>query len=270
MDKNPKKQNDIDDNLDNFFNVDDKDIDDLIKQAESDLKSDEAQGKKETKKKKKKSKKNKEKEQSNEDKEMEEFRKWKAQKEKAEKNKKEKEESDDEEKEDEENDNDNDSNEEETFSVDDFPPKVLNKINKKDLRIVFTTIEKCDMKYTEGLDCVNDGDYEFAMDYFKNANSSYLALNKLVQSKTDVYPPEFRNIVSSKITEKIKLVQNEAKKCSKLKKENAQKRNVNQNIANYNYNINYQNNAQNKPQNQKIYMILKRTKWTKKLSLKLW
>ena len=251
MDKNPKKQNDIDDNLDNFFNVDDKDIDDLIKQAESDLKSDEAQGKKETKKKKKKSKKNKEKEQSNEDKEMEEFRKWKAQKEKAEKNKKEKEESDDEEKEDEENDNDNDSNEEETFSVDDFPPKVLNKINKKDLRIVFTTIEKCDMKYTEGLDCVNDGDYEFAMDYFKNANSSYLALNKLVQSKTDVYPPEFRNIVSSKITEKIKLVQNEAKKCSKLKKENAQKRNVNQNITNYNYNINYQNNAQNKPQNQK-------------------
>ena len=251
MDKNPKKQNDIDDNLDNFFNVDDKDIDDLIKQAESDLKSDEAQGKKETKKKKKKSKKNKEKEQSNEDKEMEEFRKWKAQKEKAEKNKKEKEESDDEEKEDEENDNDNDSNEEETFSVDDFPPKVLNKINKKDLRIVFTTIEKCDMKYTEGLDCVNDGDCEFAMDYFKNANSSYLALNKLVQSKTDVYPPEFRNIVSSKITEKIKLVQNEAKKCSKLKKENAQKRNVNQKIANYNYNINYQNNAQNKPQNQK-------------------
>ena len=251
MDKNPKKQNDIDDNLDNFFNVDDKDIDDLIKQAESDLKSDEAQGKKETKKKKKKSKKNKEKEQSNEDKEMEEFRKQKAQKEKAEKNKKEKEESDDEEKEAEENDNDNDSNEEETFSVDDFPPKVLNKINKKDLRIVFTTIEKCDMKYTEGLDCVNDGDYEFAMDYFKNANSSYLALNKLVQSKTDVYPPEFRNIVSSKITEKIKLVQNEAKKCSKLKKENAQKRNVNQNIANYNYNINYQNNAQNKPQNQK-------------------
>ena len=247
MDKNPKKQNDIDDNLDNFFNVDDKDIDDLIKQAESDLKSDEAQGKKETKKKKKKSKKNKEKEQSNEDKEMEEFRKWKAQKEKAEKNKKEKEESDDEEKEDEENDNDNDSNEEETFSVDDFPPKVLNKINKKDLRIVFTTIEKCDMKYTEGLDCVNDGDYEFAMDYFKNANSSYLALNKLVQSKTDVYPPEFRNIVSSKITEKIKLVQNEAKKCSKLKKENSQKRNV----TNYNYNINYQNNAQNKPQNQK-------------------
>ena len=251
MDKNPKKQNDIDDNLDNFFNVDDKDIDDLIKQAESDLKSDEVQGKKETKKKKKKSKKNKEKEQSNEDKEMEEFRKWKAQKEKAEKNKKEKEESDDEEKEDEENDNDNDSNEEETFSVDDFPPKVLNKINKKDLRIVFTTIEKCDMKYTEGLDCVNDGDYEFAMDYFKNANSSYLALSKLVQSKTDVYPPEFRNIVSSKITEKIKLVQNEAKKCSKLKKENAQKRNVNQNITNYNYNINYQNNAQNKPQNQK-------------------
>ena len=259
MDKNPKRTNDIDDNLDNFFNVDDKEIDDLIKQAENDLKSDEAQGKKETKKKKKKSKKKKEKEESTEDKEMEEFRKWKAQKEKAEKIKKEKEkekeESDDEEKEEEEE-NDNDSNEEETFSIDDFPPKVINKINKKDLRIVFTTIEKCDMKYTEGLDCVNDGDYEFALDYFKSANSSYLALNKLVQSKTDVFPEQFRNIVSSKINEKIKLVHKEAKKCSKLKKENAQKekaqkKNVNQNITNYNYNINYQNNAQNKPTNQK-------------------
>ena len=259
MDKNPKRSNDIDDNLDNFFNVDDKEIDDLIKQAENDLKSEEAQGKKETKKKKKKSKKKKEKEESTEDKEMEEFRKWKAQKEKAEKIKKEKEkekeESDEEEKEEEEE-NDNDSNEEETFSIDDFPPKVINKINKKDLRIVFTTIEKCDMKYTEGLDCVNDGDYEFALDYFKNANSSYLALNKLVQSKTDVFPEQFRNIVSSKINEKIKLVHKEAKKCSKLKKENtqkekAQKKNVNQNITNYNYNINYQNNAQNKPANQK-------------------
>ena len=257
MDKDPKKSNDIDDNLDNFFNVDDKEIDDLIKQAESDLKSDEAKGKKETKKKKKKSKKNKEKEEKKEnidDKEMEEFRKWKAQKEKLEKKKKEKEkekeESDEEEKEEEES--DNDSNEEETFSVDDFPPKLINKINKKDLRIVFTTIEKCDMKYAEGLDCVNDGDYEFALDYFKNANSSYLALNKLVQSKTDVFPTEFRNIVSSKINEKIKLLQKEAKKCSKLKKENAKKNNnVNQNITNYNYNINYQNNANNNQTNQK-------------------
>ena len=257
MDKDPKKSNDIDDNLDNFFNVDDKEIDDLIKQAESDLKSDEAKGKKETKKKKKKSKKNKEKEEKEEnidDKEMEEFRKWKAQKEILEKKKKEKEkekeESDEEEKEEEES--DNDSNEEETFSVDDFPPKLLNKINKKDLRIVFTTIEKCDMKYAEGLDCVNDGDYEFALDYFKNANSSYLALNKLVQSKTDVFPTEFRNIVSSKINEKIKLLQKEAKNCSKLKKENAKKNNnVNQNITNYNYNINYQNNANNNQTNQK-------------------
>ena len=53
MDKDPKKSNDIDDNLDNFFNVDDKEIDDLIKQAESDLKSDEAKGKRKQKRKRK-------------------------------------------------------------------------------------------------------------------------------------------------------------------------------------------------------------------------
>ena len=58
MDNNPKKPNDIDDNLDNFFNVDDKEINDLIKQAEEDLKSGkskkEIKEKKKTKKKKKK------------------------------------------------------------------------------------------------------------------------------------------------------------------------------------------------------------------------
>ena len=43
MDNNPKKLNDIDENLDNFFDVDDKEIDDIIKQAEADLKSEEAQ-----------------------------------------------------------------------------------------------------------------------------------------------------------------------------------------------------------------------------------
>ena len=113
------------------------------------------------------------------------------------------------------------------------------------------------MKYSEGVDTMNQEDYEFALDYFKNANSSYLALNKLVQSKTDVYPSEFRNIVSSKINEKIKLIHKTAKKCSKLKKEKAQKNMLNppqnNNITNYNYNINFQNNAQNKPAQKNIH-----------------
>jgi spastin len=82
-------------------------------------------------------------------------------------------------------------------------------------------------------------------------------LNKLVQSKTDVYPSEFRNIVSSKINEKIKLIHQTAKKCSKLKKEKAPKNILNppqnNNITNYNYNINFQNNAQNKPAQKNIH-----------------
>ena len=238
MDKDPKKIDDIiDENLDKFFHVDENEIDDLIKQAETEVKNKEEQkGEEKKEKKKKKKKKSEKKEEKEDDKEMEEFRKWKAQKEKEEKNKKKKnknkkkkeEESDDDEEEEEEKEeeeeNDKDSEEnEETFSVDDFPPKVLNKINKKDLRVVLASIEKCDMKYSEGVDTMNQEDYEFALDYFKNANSSYLALNKLVQSKTDVYPSEFRNIVSSKISEKIKLIHKTAKKCSKLKKEKAQK-----------------------------------------------
>ena len=258
MDKNPKKIDDIiDENLDKFFHVDEKEIDDLIKQAESDLKTKESQQpeeKKETKKKKKKKKSEKKEENKENDKEMEEFRKWKAQKEQQEKNKQKEKESDESEEDKEEN--DNESDEDQTFSVDDFPPKILKKISKNDLRVVLAAIEKCDMKYSEGVDLIQEEDYEFALDYFKNANSSYLALNKLVQSKTSAYPIEFRNIVASKINEKIKLIHQQAKKCSKLKKERVQKRienNPNQNITNYNYNFNIQNNPQNKQGQKSIH-----------------
>ena len=56
MSKNPNNLDDIDDNLDKFFHVDDNEIDDLIKQAEEDLKNkgtEESEEKKKTKKKKK-------------------------------------------------------------------------------------------------------------------------------------------------------------------------------------------------------------------------
>ena len=246
MNNDPKKIDDIiDENLDKFFHVDEKEIDDLIKQAETEVKS----GEQKPKEKKEKKKKKKKSENKENEKELEEFRKWKAQQEK-EKTKKENE--SDEEKEE----NDSESDKEETFSVDDFPPKLLKKINKNDLRLVLSSIEKCDMKYSEGLDVMEEEDYEFALDYFKNANSSYLALNKLVQSKTDIYPPEFRNIVSSKINEKIKQIHQIAKKCSKLKKEKAEKNILNNpksQINNYNYNINIQNNTQNKQGQKSIH-----------------
>ena len=60
MSKNPNNLDDIDDNLDKFFHVDDNEIDDLIKQAEEDLKNkgtEEPEEKKKTKKKKKSKKK---------------------------------------------------------------------------------------------------------------------------------------------------------------------------------------------------------------------
>ena len=250
MDNNRKKPNDIDDNLDNFFNVDDKEINDLIKQAEEDLKSGKSKKEIKEKKKAKKKKKKSDKEEKDE-KEMEEFRKWKEQQ-KAKKKKKEENNSEESDEKEDSEENDEKSNDDETFSADDFPPKLLNKINKKDLRIVLTTIEKCDMKYSEAVECIEEQDYEFALDYFKNANSSYLALNKLVQSKTDVYPPEFINIVLSKINEKIKLINQQAKKCAKLKKEQNAKHNMNTNtnanINNFNYNININQNNKNNTQ----------------------
>jgi len=65
----------------------------------------------------------------------------------------------DDDKDEEENDNksDNENDEEEdTLSI---------KINKKDLRILMTTSEKCDWKYQEGLHLCNEGSYKFSLDY---------------------------------------------------------------------------------------------------------
>ena len=46
-----------------------------------------------------------------------------------------------------------------------------------------------------------------------------MRLNKLIQSKPDVYPKEFRMIITSKINDKIILVEQLAKECSTLMKE---------------------------------------------------
>ena len=135
---------------------------------------------------------------------------------------------------------------------------IYKKIKPDDLKFVLNYMKKNNLKYQEGINLFKEGNYEDSLDYLKHAKSSFMDLNKMIQSNKDAYPKEFRNIMSKKIDDKIKAIDESAKKCSKLMKENSKKniKNNTGNINNNNYNfdamnnnkVNYNvNNNQNKP-----------------------
>ena len=132
-------------------------------------------------------------------------------------------------------------------------PKVYKKIKPNDLKLVLTIMKKCNMKYQEGVNLCKEGNYEESLDYLKHAKSSFLGLNKMIQSNTEAYPKEFRQIMASKINDKIKSIHQAAKDCSRLNKENATKNILNNNNMksnnNYNYNFNNNSNMNNNNQN---------------------
>ena len=100
-----------------------------------------------------------------------------------------------------------------------IPKKLYERIPPYDLKIVLNCMKKANAKYQEGLNCQNMGDYSMAMSYFKSAKQSYMGVNSLIKKKTDSYPKEFAKIMSSKLSDKVHLVHEAAKECSKLLKE---------------------------------------------------
>ena len=273
---NKKNNEENDDDI--FDDVNEEDINNIIKQAEQEVKDNEEKKKKgivedeeKPKKKKKKNKKKKE-EESDEDedeKEKEEFRKWKEQK-KLEKEKKKKKKNNSDEEDSEEDSKKKkskkkkkkvESDEEDEESEDDdifekgpsIPEKLSGKIKSNDLKVVLSAMKKCNMKYREGIDLYKEGNYEEAFDYLKHANSSFKGLNNMIQSNTDAYPKDFRQIMDTQINEKLKSIRQKAKECSKKMKE--QKEKVDNTPLNNNFNFNSGNNNiggnnnQNKPKN---------------------
>ena len=206
--------------------------------------------KKEKKKKKKKKKIEEEEEGSSDD--EEEYRKWKEQR-KLQKLKKQKEKEKEKEKEtnkrtnnneddigefpfpekeDEDNnkktknedikENDNMNNNEEVQKVPQGPTiskKIYEKIKPEDLTIVLNLMKNCNAKYQEGLNLCNQGKYKDSLNCYKQSKVFFMGLHKLIQTKTDAYPKEFRMIMTSKITEKLRLVHQSASECSTLMKE---------------------------------------------------
>ena len=107
-----------------------------------------------------------------------------------------------------------------------IPIKIYGKIRPNDLKVVLNILKNSNDKYREGLNLYIQGKYSYSLNflkhakiYFKHSKISFMRLNKLIQSKPDVYPKEFRMIITSKINDKIILVEQLAKECSTLMKE---------------------------------------------------
>ena len=249
----------------------------------------------EVKKKKKKKKKEKEEEESDEDekeefrkwkeqRKLEKLRKEKMESQKKKKKKKKKEESSEEDDDDdddesdsyeeekkhkkkknkkkkkydsdEEDEEDSESDEEEYRAKEpDISGKNYKKLKQEDLQFVLNYLKKNNLKYQEGLNLYNEGNYEDALDYLTHAKKSFGDLIKLIQENKNSYPKEFRNDLSSKISEKMNKIDESIKKCSKKMKEKASKNNANLNNSNnnYNYNFNSMNNANNNFNNNMNY-----------------
>ena len=301
MSKKDKEGKNKDEHIDDILDdVDEDAVNDLIKNVQKEVKEEAENQKNNPEVKKKKKKKKVEEEEENEEDEKEEFRKWKEQK-KLEKLKKEKMESqkkkkkkkkdsseeddddvDDDQSDsyedekpkkkkkkkkkkydsDEEDEEDSESDEEEYRAREpDISGKNYKKLKQENLQFVLNYLKKNNLKFQEGINLYNEGNYEDSLDYLTHAKKSFGDLNKLIQEDKNSYPKEFRNDLASKINEKIKKIDESIKKCSKKLKEKASKNNTNQNnnSNNYNYsfnpmnninnNANINNNNQNKQQN---------------------
>ena len=293
MSKKNKEGKNKDENIDDILDdVDEDAVNDLIKSVQKEVKEEAENQKNNPEVKKKKKKKKVEEEEENEEDEKEEFRKWKEQrkleklkKEKMEsqkkKKKKKKKDSSDEDDDDddgdsdsyedekpkkkkkkkkkkydsdEEDEEDSESDEEEYRAREpDISGKKYKKLKQEDMQVVLNYMKKNNLKYKEGINLYNEGNYEDSLDYLTHAKKSFGDLNKLIQEDKNSYPKEFRNDFAFKISEKIKAIDESIKKCSKKMKEKASKNSANQNNNNYNYSFNPMNNMNNNANNNMNY-----------------
>ena len=293
MNKKNKEGKNKDENIDDILDdVDEDAVNDLIKSVQKEVKEEAENQKNNPEVKKKKKKKKVEEEEENEEDEKEEFRKWKEQrkleklkKEKMEsqkkKKKKKKKDSSDEDDDDddgdsdsyedekpkkkkkkkkkkydsdEEDEEDSESDEEEYRAREpDISGKKYKKLKQEDMQVVLNYMKKNNLKYKEGINLYNEGNYEDSLDYLTHAKKSFGDLNKLIQEDKNSYPKEFRNDFAFKISEKIKAIDESIKKCSKKMKEKASKKSANKNNNNYNYSFNPKNNMNNNANNNMNY-----------------
>ena len=128
-----------------------------------------------------------------------------------------------------------------------IPKNVYDQVSSADKKIITDLLKAGNAKHQEGEMFYSSGKYSEAIKCYYQAKNIYMSINKLIQTRKNAYPKEFRRIITSKITDKLKLVHQCAKNCS-----NANKQRIIGHFVNKNPNLNYQNNNQNDNQNNNL------------------
>jgi len=95
-----------------------------------------------------------------------------------------------------------------------IPKNVYDQVSSTDKKVITDLLRAGNAKYQEGEIFSSTGKYSEALKCYYQAKNLFLGINKLVQTKKNAYPKEFRMIITSKINDKLKLVHQSAKMCS--------------------------------------------------------
>ena len=132
-----------------------------------------------------------------------------------------------------------------------IPKNVYEQVSSTDKKVITDLLKTGNAKYQEGEIFSSMGKYSEALKCYYQAKNLFLGINKLVQTKKNVYPKEFRMIITSKINDKLKLVHQSAKNCSNAFKDKRIGQLINKNAMNNNINTTVNNNINN-PMNNRL------------------
>ena len=97
---------------------------------------------------------------------------------------------------------------------------IYQKMRKEDIKVVALYLKNGNTKYEQGLQLCGLRNYKNAITCFAHSRNSYMQLKKMIfnNKNNNHYPEEFKNVLNTKLIEKLRLVNQSIKECSEFLK----------------------------------------------------
>ena len=97
---------------------------------------------------------------------------------------------------------------------------IYQKMRKEDIKVVALYLKNGNTKYEQGLQLCGLRNYKNAITCFAHSRNSFMQLKKMIfnNKNNNHYPEEFKNVLNTKLIEKLRLVNQSIKECSEFLK----------------------------------------------------
>ena len=97
---------------------------------------------------------------------------------------------------------------------------IYQKMRKEDIKVVALYLKNGNTKYEQGLQLCGLRNYKNAITCFAHSRNSFMQLKKMIfnNKNNNHYPEEFKNVINTKLIEKLRLVNQSIKECSEFLK----------------------------------------------------